>query len=181
MDVFHADTRKEQRKDNTYYPFASRMEWDLASFLLRSKLSMVDIDTFLNLDLVSQLIIDCSVKTESLQVQNMKLSFHTAKELRSRAEILPSGPLWKSTPVQTKYPTKQPLKLYYRDPLDCLQALIINPLAQDHLHFEPLKLFKTAEQTIRVYNEWWTGDTAWQMQVKCCNSEFYLFLSHMMT
>src|SRR6266850_8468107 len=96
----------------------------------------------------------------------MKISFNTAKDLRSRAEILPTGPTWKSTPLESVYPVKRPLFLYYRDPIECLQALIGNPLAQDSLHFEPLKVFKTAEKLVRVYNEWQTGDVAWQMQVR---------------
>ena len=36
-----------------YYPFAGRDEWELASFLLRSQMSLADIDRFLKLRLVS--------------------------------------------------------------------------------------------------------------------------------
>lgn len=53
MDVFNQDTFSEQRKGNLYYPFASRDEWDLASFLLQSNLSMAMIDRFLSLKIVS--------------------------------------------------------------------------------------------------------------------------------
>ena len=40
-----------------------------------------------------------------------------------------------------------------------------NPLLKDALHFEPLRVFKTAERLTRIYNEWRTGDVAWKMQV----------------
>jgi hypothetical protein len=40
---------------NLYYPFASRDEWELAAFLLRSDLSLASIDSFLSLKLVSVL------------------------------------------------------------------------------------------------------------------------------
>jgi hypothetical protein len=53
MDNFDQDTHTEKRIDNVYYPFASRSEWELASFLLGSNLSMTAIDKFLSLDLVS--------------------------------------------------------------------------------------------------------------------------------
>jgi hypothetical protein len=53
MDVFDADVCAENRRDNLYYPFASRQEWQMASFLLRSSLSMAAIDEFLSIDLVS--------------------------------------------------------------------------------------------------------------------------------
>ena len=53
MDRCDKDEFTERRKGNIYYPFASRDEWELASFLLRSRLSMAAIDRFLKLELVS--------------------------------------------------------------------------------------------------------------------------------
>jgi hypothetical protein len=53
MDNFHMDSHANERHDNLYYPFASRDEWEIASFLLRSSLSMSAIDQFLSLQLVS--------------------------------------------------------------------------------------------------------------------------------
>lgn len=54
MDGFEADLYAEERRELPYYPFTSRDEWELASFLLRSSLSMKAIDTFLSLKMVSQ-------------------------------------------------------------------------------------------------------------------------------
>ena len=53
MDMFNADSHAEKRSQYPYYPFASKAEWGLASFLLRSDLSMNSIDKFLKLELVS--------------------------------------------------------------------------------------------------------------------------------
>ena len=53
MDLFNADQYAHYRVHNLYYPFASKAEWQLASWLLRSNLSMQAIDEFLLLDLVS--------------------------------------------------------------------------------------------------------------------------------
>ena len=53
MDTFDADCHADKRKDHPYYPFASRNEWEFASFLLRSNLSVNSIDRFLKLELVS--------------------------------------------------------------------------------------------------------------------------------
>jgi hypothetical protein len=52
-DIFNKDDYADIRNDNVYYPFASQAEWKLASFLLRSGLSMAQTDEFLKLDLVS--------------------------------------------------------------------------------------------------------------------------------
>ena len=53
MDQCDKDRFTEKRKGHLYYPFASRDEWELASFLLRSRLSMAAVDCFLKLKLVS--------------------------------------------------------------------------------------------------------------------------------
>ena len=52
MDQFFADEYSRFRQENLYYPFASETDWQLASWLLRSRLSMAAIDTFLSLELV---------------------------------------------------------------------------------------------------------------------------------
>lgn len=52
MNAFDTDPHSEKRKDNLFYPFAGRQEWQLASFLLRSSLGMSAVDMFLSLDLV---------------------------------------------------------------------------------------------------------------------------------
>lgn len=53
MQSFNADTYAKEREQNLYYPFASKDEWEVASFLTQSNLSMSAIDTFLALNLVS--------------------------------------------------------------------------------------------------------------------------------
>jgi hypothetical protein len=99
-----------------------------------------------------------------MQTARMNLSFKTANDLRSRIESLPKGPVWKATPWKSNYPTKRPLTLYYRDPLECLQSLLGNPLVQDFIQYTPFRLWKSAEKLMRVYTEWLSGDVAWRMQ-----------------
>jgi uncharacterized C2H2 Zn-finger protein len=53
MDEFDGDKFSEQRENCPYYPFASRDEWEVSSFLLGSNLSMASIDKFLKLKLAS--------------------------------------------------------------------------------------------------------------------------------
>ncbi|KAF8628685.1 hypothetical protein AX14_011219, partial [Amanita brunnescens Koide BX004] len=113
-----------------------------------SGLSMANISGFLSLKLV----------------QSLCLSFHTAKDLRSWAEMLPKGPQWMYKPWEPAAPTKRPLVLYYRDPLKCLQSLLHAPFIADQIHFTPLRVFESARRLARVYSEWRTGDAAWEMQ-----------------
>jgi hypothetical protein len=53
MDGFDSDEYASARIQNLYYPFDSKDEWELASFLLLSNLSMSSINKFLSLALVS--------------------------------------------------------------------------------------------------------------------------------
>jgi hypothetical protein len=71
--------------------------------------------------------------------------------------------------VETTVPTKRKLQLYYRDPIDCLQSILHSPLVKDHIEFQPFQLFRSAEGAMRVYTEWLSGDTAWEMQVCDCD------------
>ena len=85
--------------------------------------------------------------------------------------MLPSGPHWKYVIIQPEYPTKKPLRLFFQDPLECLQALLLNPKLAAHIEFCPRKLYETADATHHVYKEWLTGDHTWELQVT--NMLFY--------
>jgi hypothetical protein len=54
MEKFHDDRYSEFRTSNIYYPFSGKAEWDLASFLLSSGLSMRKTNEFLQLKMVSR-------------------------------------------------------------------------------------------------------------------------------
>ncbi|KAG2338226.1 hypothetical protein BDR05DRAFT_952051 [Suillus weaverae] len=79
LDLFDANEYVECRKENLFYPFASKEEWEVGDFLLHSSLSMTVINKFQKL----------------LMIQKLCLSFSNARELRSQVEMLPSGPNWK--------------------------------------------------------------------------------------
>lgn len=52
MDWFHDDQYSRFRASNIYYPFSGKDEWELASFILSSGLSMDKINEFLRLKMV---------------------------------------------------------------------------------------------------------------------------------
>lgn len=100
------------------------------------------------------------------QIKDLPLSFRSAKELRGRAEMLPSGPRWMSQIIHTSHATKSPIILYWRDPLECISTILNHPFFHDQLDFTPRKVYSTAKKLSRVYTEWMTGDGAWNMQVR---------------
>jgi hypothetical protein len=128
---------------------------------------MAAIDKFLGLELVylelasvllSQVLISSKVKA-------LPLSFCTAKELCGHSELLPSVPKWQYHIISMTHPTKKPLHLYWRDPLDCIESLFSHPPFANKIDLTPQCVYDTAEHTVQIYSEWVMGDTAWSMQV----------------
>ena len=165
MGRFRRDQFAEQRRENMYFPWASRKEWHFASWLLRSRLSMAAIDSLMSLEIVSWWYSDHLSSLIIPQMKDIPLSFRSAKELRTRAETLPSGPRWLSKVLPTEYSTKQPARLFYCDPIECLQALLSHPLLKSHISFVPRRVWTSATKLCRIYNEWLSGDRTWNMQV----------------
>ncbi|KAG1890443.1 uncharacterized protein F5891DRAFT_1213766, partial [Suillus fuscotomentosus] len=97
-------------------------------------------------------------------IDDLPLSFHSAKELRGRAESLPSGLRWKSQVIQTLHPTKSPAVLYWRDPLECIATIFNHPLFCNCLDYTSRKEYSTTQRHSQIYTEWMTGDHAWEMQ-----------------
>ncbi|KAJ6524938.1 hypothetical protein B0H19DRAFT_1085060 [Mycena capillaripes] len=77
MDRFHQDQYSSERQTNLYYPFASAEEWEFASFIIRSNLTIAKTDELLQQRLT----------------ERMALSFHSAKDLRSRDRLPPGATL----------------------------------------------------------------------------------------
>ena len=162
---FHNDENAGARSANPYFPFLSKGEWEIAGFLSRSGLSMKLIDKFLSLSLVHLPQAPSFVSLMKFQIAGLDFSFHCARTLRGKIELLPSGPSWKSTEITMPgYDTKDPLVLYYRDPVECIEFLMKNPLFSGKICYQLHKVFDASGN--RVYGEWITGDGAWDLQVR---------------
>ena len=99
------------------------------------------------------------------QITALGLSFHCARTLRGKVELLPSGPEWKSTVVTMPgYAPKDPLVLYYRDPIKTIEFLLKNPLFSGRIQYAPRQDFDSSGN--RVYSDWITSDGAWDLQVR---------------
>jgi hypothetical protein len=98
------------------------------------------------------------------KIKDLGLSFSSAKSLRNRVELLPSGPRWLSREVSIPgFATKDPLTLYYRDPIECMGFLLQNPIFAGRIHFSPKRHYDVHGK--RTYGDWITSDGAWEMQV----------------
>ncbi|KAI5992161.1 hypothetical protein EDD15DRAFT_2197182 [Pisolithus albus] len=125
MDQFFNDQYATLQQKNLYYPFASQPDWQLASWLLHSCLSMAAINDFLSLQLVKEL----------------PISFRSAKELRLCTEMLPSGPAGNH-----------------------ILSVLSHPLFASHMSFIPQRVWSSSAWVVRIYEDWMSGDHAWNLQ-----------------
>lgn len=64
-------------------------------------------------------------------------------------------------------PRAEHLEFWHRDIVECIKELIGNPLFKDYTHYTPERKYKDEECTERIFDEMWTGELWWQVQV--CN------------
>jgi hypothetical protein len=89
------------------------------------------------------------------------------------ADSLPFTSKWKYEIIKVKgdvigwdgKPDTESVELWFRDPIECVQDLIGNPAFRDHISYVPQKVFTSESESTRIYDEAWTGDWWWMMQV----------------
>ena len=55
---------------------------------------------------------------------------------------LPKAPEWKMQDIPIEgYETAKPIVLFYCDPLECIQALLCNPIFEGKWNFIPRKIY----------------------------------------
>ncbi|KAI5984560.1 hypothetical protein EDC04DRAFT_2521182, partial [Pisolithus marmoratus] len=128
LKQFEMDPYSSFHHMNLYYPFANLEDWEMANFLLQSKLSMVKIDAFLSLGLVC-----------------LSQPFYF--------ELLPTGPCWHYRIISMSSPMKSQAILYFHDSLECIKVLFSHPYYADHMIYTPFQVFTSAERVIREFSE----------------------------
>jgi Plavaka transposase len=58
------------------------------------------------------------------------------------------------------------LEVWFRNLIDCIKELFGNPSFRDNISYVPQKVFTNGAGTTRIYDEMWTGDWWWTMQVR---------------
>jgi hypothetical protein len=61
------------------------------------------------------------------------------------------------------------LHLWKRDPVECIRELIGNLAFREKMRYAPEKVYEDSEGKSRVFDETWTGDWWWDLQVSLRN------------
>ena len=103
----------------------------------------------------------------------MDLSFSSAYKLMKAIDELPQASQWALKLVTIKGDLvgvngkheEEEVELWIRNPIDCIRELMANPDFEKHVSYEPQQAFGDATGNIRQYDEMWTGDWWWEVQV----------------
>ncbi|KAG6913058.1 hypothetical protein DXG01_010002, partial [Tephrocybe rancida] len=63
-----------------------------------------------------------------------------------------------------RYKTKDPITIFWRDPLEVVKALYSNPIFTPCIELNPYKLYPSLDSDDRMYTEFMSGDFAWDYQ-----------------
>ena len=87
--------------------------------------------------------------------------------MRKRIELLPDTVPWKQVEVEVPGgSTTDPLVLNYRPADQCFEELFKVPLFRDHMDYIPRREYTDKSNKERIYNEIFTAERAWELQVR---------------
>jgi hypothetical protein len=94
--------------------------------------------------------------------------------LLKKIDSLPAEPKWECETIEVKgnvigadgRPAAESVELWFRDPIECVRSLIGNPAFREHLSYAPQKVFTSKSGATRIYDEAWTGEWWWSIQVR---------------
>jgi hypothetical protein len=91
------------------------------------------------------------------------LSFHTVKELNEKIDQnLPGRPRFQCKKLTVN---GEPLEFYSRNVIESIRSLYGDLQFAQQLAFAPERHYTSHERTTRIYNEMYTGDWWWKVQV----------------
>ena len=92
-----------------------------------------------------------------------------------KIDQLPIGPEWKCNIIEVtedvlddegiRKPMTEQLELWYCDPIKCVKSLIGNLAFKDYISYVPERVYQDEKGNVRVFDEMWTGDWWWEIQV----------------
>ncbi|KAF5364854.1 hypothetical protein D9757_012748 [Collybiopsis confluens] len=145
---------EETRCSEGYHPFSSRLEWELAQWAIREKISHSSVDRLLQIPRVKE---------------NLDIGFTSARSMLDKIDQIPErcGP-WYTKQLAFKDRPSETFTVRHRDPVETIKALWGDPGLSQSLVYKPAKLFSGEGQTEddRIFSEMWTG-SFWNAAQEC--------------
>ncbi|KAG2114756.1 uncharacterized protein F5147DRAFT_530123, partial [Suillus discolor] len=136
--------------ENIYYPFASKIEWEVARWAKLHGASSTAFSDLLSIDGVGE---------------HLGLSFKNANELDKIIdhELLTGCPKFKQEQIVV---AGESFDVYHHDIIECIKSLYGDPDFARYLTFTPEHHYADEDQTIRLLHDMNTGKWWWNTQKK---------------
>ncbi|KAJ3744256.1 hypothetical protein DFH05DRAFT_1535542 [Lentinula detonsa] len=148
--------RDELKGADVLGPFANGEEWELAKWSIKN-VGHNATESFLKLPIIKR---------------RVDPDFKTKDQFLDRIDELPSGVEWQRRVLsligdlkdEDGNPLTEDLKLWFRDPVECVHELMGNPVFRKVMKYSPVKLFNDAEERSESIDEMWTAQWWWELQ-----------------
>lgn len=109
-----------------------------------------------------------------IQIKAAELSFQNAKSLLNRIDSLPHGTSWGCSQLKVTGDIKdnegnaraEEVEIWHRNPVECIRELMGNSKFSGKMRYAPEKIFVDEACTNQEFDEMWTVDWWWDIQVK---------------
>jgi hypothetical protein len=168
--------KQEQEGVEPWTPFVDEDEWELARWLAQN-VGQKQADNFLKLPMVcNRLFFHILSSTHgTLKTQKrIQPSYNNKRLFLEKIDNLPTqGPKWICDIItaagdridEDGKVMVEKLELWRRDPVECVRELMENPSFQGHMAYAPERVYKDEEGKVRIYDEMWTANWWWDLQV----------------
>ncbi|KZT51565.1 hypothetical protein CALCODRAFT_442895, partial [Calocera cornea HHB12733] len=155
-------------QENAYHPFQSEVDFHIGSWLKLENISQAAIDRLLTPQVQPYISGVDSLSNVSVQfVKLLNLSFKSSRALNTIIDCkLPSDGLpWTRTEFSLEG-TAEKCIFWHRDLLQAIRALYGEPRFASVLKYSPEQHFCDDEGENRIFDEMWTGNWWWRIQVR---------------
>ncbi|KAF5382238.1 hypothetical protein D9757_008922 [Collybiopsis confluens] len=136
---------QEAEAARCYSPFSSRLEWEVAQWAVKERLSQASFDRLLKIPQIKEKL--------GITYKNTQSMLRKVDEIPDRC-----GP-WYTKRLSFKDRPDEYFIIRHRNPLEAIKALWGDPSFAEKLVYKPAKLFRSSTQSEeeRMFNEMWTG------------------------
>ncbi|KAF5346610.1 hypothetical protein D9757_014286 [Collybiopsis confluens] len=129
----------------SYRPFSSRLEWELAQWVIQEKVSHSSFNRLLQIPEIKD---------------KLGLSYASTRAMLDKVDQIPERcGAWYTKELAFKDRPDEKFTVRHRNPVEAIKALWGDPALSKHLVFKPAKLFRGNVQSEdeRIFSEMWTG------------------------
>ncbi|KAF5349885.1 hypothetical protein D9757_013996 [Collybiopsis confluens] len=128
-----------------YYPFATRLDWEVAEWAVKEKISQKSFDQLLQIPQIQE---------------KLGLSYANSRAMLKYIDAIPDRcGVWYTKELSFRDSPDDHFTVHHRDPIQAIKALWGDPAFAEHLIYKPGKLFYGKKQTenMRMFSEMWTA------------------------